>query len=228
LDAKTGKLAWRTDRSGTLNSNPQLKKAYGTPLLLEMAGRTVLVSPGADWLYGYDPETGRELWKMSYGVLGFSIVPRPVVANGLLYLSTSFMQPEILAVRLGDGTSTPDIAWRNKKGAPNMPSPLAVGNELYIVSDKGIASCLDAKTGETRWSERIGGNFCSSPLLADGRIYVGNREGQTFVLAPGPTYKLLATNTLDGQIMATPAALGRSLFIRTDQAIYRIERKETR
>ena len=103
--------------------------------------------------------------------------------------------------------------------------PLLVGDELYMISDKGIATCLNAKTGDLLWSERLGGNFSSSPIFADGRIYVGNREGITFVLAPGAEYKLLASNQLDGAIMATPAALDNTLFIRTDKALYRIEKK---
>ena len=225
LDAATGAVAWKTDRSGELRDDPQLRKAYGTPLVLSLGGRDVLVSPAADWLYGYDPATGRELWKMGYGVLGFSIVPRPVTAHGLLFMSTSFMQPELLAVRLGDAAIPPTIAWREKKGAPNMASPLVVGDELYMVSDKGVATCLDAKTGAAVWTERLGGNFSSSPLAADGRIYVGNRDGATFVIKPGRSFALEATNQLDGQIMATPAALDRAIYLRTDKAVYRIEKR---
>ena len=105
-----------------------------------------------------------------------------------------------------------------------MPSLLVVGDELYAVSDRGIASCFDAQTGEPRWTERLGGNFSSSPVFADGRIHVANREGETFVLRPGRSYDLGATNRLDGQIMATPVPLGRSISLRTDRAIYRIEK----
>lgn len=222
LNKLDGKLAWKTNRSGKLDPNPQLKKAYGTPLVTELSGRPTVISPGADWLYAYEPETGRELWKLSYEAQGFSIVPRPVIGHGMVYFSTTFMRPEILAVKLSD---KPEIAWRFKKQAPNMPSPLLIGDELYLIADKGVATCLNAKTGDTHWTERIGGNFCSSPLFADGRIYVGNREGQTFVIQPGTSYKLLATNPLDGQIMATPAALESSLFVRTDKALYRIAKK---
>ena len=226
LDTATGAVAWKTDRSGELRSDPQLKKAYGTPLLLTLDGQEVLISPAADWVYGYDPATGRELWKMSYGVLGFSIVPRPVTAHGLLYMSTSFMQPELLALKLGAAQTAPEIVWREKKGAPTMSSPLVVGDELYMVSDKGVATCLDAKTGEAVWAERLGGNFSSSPLFADGRIYVGNRDGDTFVIKPGRTFTLEATNHLEGQIMATPAAIDRAIYLRTDKAIYRIEKPQ--
>lgn len=224
LDKHSGRTVWKTARSGELNANPQLKKAYGTPLVLQLDGRPLVVSPGADWLYGYDPATGAEQWKASYGVLGFSIVPCPVEGNGMLFMSTSFMQAEILAWKLGDGRTAPELAWRFKKQAPQMPSPLLVGDELYIVNDRGVATCLDAKTGEVHWSERLGGNFCSSPLLADGRIYVGNREGQMFVFAPGKKYSPLAVNQLDGAIMASPLAVGSGLYVRTDKALYRIEK----
>lgn len=222
LDKQTGEVVWRTDRSGEMDPNPQLKKAYGTPLISNVGGREVVLSPAANWLYAYEPETGRELWKLNYGGLGFSIVPRPVIGHGMVFLGTSFMKPEILAVTLDD---KPRIAWRFSKQAPSMPSPLLVGDELYIFADKGVATCLDAKTGQAHWTERLGGNFCSSPLFADGRILIGNREGQMFVIAPGKSYKLLATNSLDGQIMATPAAVESDLLVRTDKAIYRIAMK---
>ena len=225
LDQATGRLLWKTDRSGELRSDPQLKKAYGTPVVIPRGSRDVLVSPAADWLYGYDPATGKELWRMSYGVLGFSIVPKPVVAHGLLFMSTSFMQPELLAIDIGGAQAAPEIVWREKKGVPTMSSPLVVGAELYMVSDKGVATCLDAKTGAAVWTERLGGNFSSSPLLADGRIYVGNRDGATFVIKPGRTFELLATNQLDGQIFATPAAVDGAIFLRTDKALYRIEKR---
>jgi len=224
LDTGSGEVAWRTPRSGAMKDNVQLKKAYGTPLIVEQGGREVLVSPAADWLYAYDPASGAELWKAGYGVLGFSIVPRPVVAHGLLFMSTSFTQPEMLAFRLGDGGGTPEIAWREKRGAPTMSSPLVVGDELYLVTDKGVATCLDARTGSVHWTVRLGGNFTSSPLFADGHIFVGNQDGRTFVLEPGSEYRLVAENELDGRIFATPAALGPALFLRTDTALYRIEK----
>ncbi len=225
LDQATGRIVWKTPRSGALNDNPDLKKAYGTPLIISLDGREVLLSPAADWVYGYDPATGRELWRVNYGVLGFSVVPRPVMAEGLAFLSTSFMKPEMLAVRLGSDGSQPEIVWRQSKGAPTMSSPLVVGEELYVVSDKGIMTCLDIHSGEVHWTSRLGGNFSSSPLFADGRIYVGNRDGATFVIKPGKTYDLLATNQLDGRIFATPAAVDRALYLRTDTALYRLEKR---
>ena len=141
-------------------------------------------------------------------------------------MSTGFTKPEMLALRLAGAESAPEIMWRQPRGAPTMPSPLVVGSEVYLVNDKGIATCLDARTGDIVWSERLGGNFSSSPLFADGRIYVGNREGATFVIKPGRTFELLATNQLAGQIFATPAAVGRAIYLRTDEALYRLEKRE--
>jgi outer membrane protein assembly factor BamB len=232
LDAETGRLAWKTARSGTLRDDPDLKKAYATPIVVRQGDRDVLVSPGADWLYGYDPKTGVELWRMSYGELGFSVVPRPVAGHGLLYMSTSFNQPRLLAVKLADDGRGAEIAWQEKKGAPSMPSPLLVGDRLFMTSDKGVATLLDARTGATKATLRLGGNFSSSPVFADGRIYVGNRDGDTFVIDPdsGPDAAptVIATNHLDGRIFATPAVVGDSLYIRTDTAIYRLGKRKAR
>jgi outer membrane protein assembly factor BamB len=224
LDKNTGKIVWKTDRSGELNDNPQLQKSYGTPLILDVQGRPLLISPGADWLYAYEPGTGKEVWKLNYGTLGFSISSRPVVGNGMLYMSTGFMRPNILAVRY-DSASSPEIAWRYTKGAPQIPSPLLVGEELYFVTDSGgIVTCLDAHTGEEHYRERLGGNFNASPFYADGRIFFCAREGMTVVLKPGKRFEVLARNELPGQIMATPAVVDGAIYLRTDGALYCISK----
>jgi outer membrane protein assembly factor BamB len=225
LDKRTGKLAWKTDRTGAMNANPQLKKCYGTPLVVEVAGHPQLLSPAADWLYAYEPLTGRELWKLPYEKLGFSLAPRPVVGHGMAYLCTSFMQSELLAVELEKGT--PHIAWRYGKQVPQVPSPLLVGDEIYLVSDKGIATCLDALNGQVHWTERMPGNYSSSPLFAAGNIYFSNREGETTVLAPGKTFRVVGSGKLDGQIMASPAAIDQAIYLRTDKALYRLQNKQS-
>lgn len=226
LDKNTGKTMWTTKRTGEMRSDPQLKKAYGTPLIVELGGKPVLISPASDWLYGYDPATGKELWKMNYGVLGFSIVPRPVTAHGMVYFCTSFMQSELLAVKCDSGVA-PEIVWREKKSVPTMPSPLVVGEEIYMVSDNGgILTCLDAKSGKVHYRERIEGKHCASPLFADGRIYICDRDGATIVVKPGPKFEQLAKNTLESGIMASPAAVDGALFIRTEKALYRIQEKK--
>ncbi|MSU40403.1 MAG: hypothetical protein EXS22_06105 [Pedosphaera sp.] len=226
LDKATGKVRWQTPRSGKLNENPQLKKSYGTPLVIENNGKPQLISPGADWVYAYDPATGRELWKLPYGELGFSISPRPVVGHGMIFMSTSFMRPQILAIRY-EQTAQPHIAWSVKRGAPQMPSPILIGDELYFISDAGgLVTCLDAHTGKELWQERLGGNYSASPTFADGKLFFHSREGLTTVVQPDKTkLQVLSKNQLEGQHMATLSLAGSALFLRTDTALYRIEKK---
>ena len=220
LNKRTGRIAWKVDRSGRMNSNPQLKKAYATPIVVELKGKKVVVSPGADWLYGYDPASGKELWRVAYGLLGFSNVARPVYGDGMIYTSTGFMKSEMLAVSL-DGK--PSVKWRHKRSVPKVPSPILVGDQLYMISDKGgILTCLDAKTGSVHFSKRMGGSFYASPLSANGRVYLFGREGQTIVIKPGTELKVLAENKLDGGHMASAATIDGALILRTDKALYRI------
>lgn len=223
LDKQTGKIAWKTPRTGTMHDNVQFKKNYSTPLLVDMNGKPTLVSNGADWVYGYEPDTGKELWKRSYGMLGFSLSSRPVAGHGMVYYSTGFMKPAMQALRY-DGISEPEIAWSYTKGAPTMSSPILVGGELYFVNDGGILTCLDARTGAEIYRERLGGNFNASPLFADGRLYFFSREGLTHVIAPGKSFQKLAESKLDGQIMASPAAVDGAFFLRAGKSIYRIEK----
>ncbi|MCE9605103.1 MAG: PQQ-binding-like beta-propeller repeat protein [Planctomycetia bacterium] len=224
LDKATGKVRWKTPRSGKPADNPDQRKAYSTPLVALVDGGEQLISPGADRVIAYDPESGAELWKVEYK--GWSNVPRPVLAHGLLYITTAFAKPELWAIRIGgagDVTET-HVQWKVKKQAPASPSTLVVGRELYMVNDKGIVTCLDAVSGEELWTERLGGNFSASLLYADGKLWLFREDGKSYVVAPGRTYKLLAENKLDGRILATPAMIGRTIFLRTDSAMYRIEK----
>ena len=123
----------------------------------------------------------------------------------------------------GDVTES-HLAWNMKKAAPLNPSPLLLGDELYLVSDNGIATCLDAVSGEQHWQERIGGNFSASPTFADGRIYFLDEEGKTTVVAPGKKFEVLASNQLEGRTLASPAMVDSSIFLRTDTHLYRIEK----
>jgi outer membrane protein assembly factor BamB len=200
LDKRTGKVRWKTSRRDPSD------QAYSTPLVIRVGDRDQLVSVGAYRATAYDPQTGKEIWRVSYAD-GFSNVPRPVFGHGLVYIATGFQQPSLLAVRAdgaGDVTKT-HIAWTLKRGAPLTPSPLLVGDELFVVNDGGIASCLDAKTGTTHWVQRLGGAFSASPVFADGRIYFLSEEGTSAVLAPGKEFHKLAESALDGAILASMA-----------------------
>jgi len=218
-------LAWKTDRSGARRTNPQQKKSYGTPVLVEIDGKRQIISPASDWLYSYAPDTGIELWKVAYGQLGFSVTPRPVVGHGMIFLATGFGKGQILAIKYHD-SQPPEIVWRFNKGTPTMPSPLLVGNELYFVSDTGVFTCLDALSGSEIYRERLGGNFSSSPWYADGRIYLSNREGITYVIKPGSSFEIIAENSLAEAIYATPAAVDHAIYLRTETQLYRIQENE--
>jgi outer membrane protein assembly factor BamB len=217
LDKNTGKVKWKTHRGFPAD------QAYTTPLVIRVAERDQLISVGAFRTRAYDPLTGKEIWRVRYDE-GFSNVPRPVFAHGLVYVATGFQQPSLLAVRpngTGDVTKT-HVAWELKRGAPLTPSPLAVGDELYIVNDGGIATCLDARTGNLIWQQRLSGTYSASPVFADGRIYFLAEQGVTTVIAPGKEFRRLAINTLDGGLLASMAVSGGSLFLRTDSHLYRI------
>lgn len=219
LNKHTGDEVWKTTRNGAM--------AYSTPLLINVNGKQEVVSTGGEWAISYEPSSGEELWRFRYPK-GYSNVPRPVFGQGLVFLCSGYDTPYLYAVRpdgSGDVTQT-HMAWKLERGAPLNPSPLLIGNDLYIVSDKGIATCLDAKTGEQHWQKRLGGDFTASLLLADGHIYMLDENGKTYVLKPNhDVYEELAVNELPGRTLASIAAADESLFLRTDTAVYRIQAK---
>jgi len=219
LDKRTGRVVWKTPRRQPAD------QAYSTPLVIRVGDRDQVVSVGAFRAAAYDPLSGREIWWVGYGD-GFSNVPRPVYARGLVYIATGFQQPSLLAVRTDGGGSRARVAWTLSRSAPYTPSPLLVGDELYLVNDVGIASCLDAMTGATCWRERLGGNYSASPVFADGRIYFLSEEGAATVIAPGREFRKLAVNLLDGATLASMAVAHQSFFIRSHSHLYRVGTKK--
>ena len=218
VDAETGEERWRSTRPDPVS------QAYSTPLTIRVGDREQIVGVSAFRTTGHDPATGEEIWRVRYPN-GFSNVPRPVHGHGMVYVSTGFQTPVLLAVRV-DGTgdvTRSHVAWRLRRGAPLTPSPILVGDELYVVTDFGIATCVDAHTGDIHWQERLGGNHSASPVFVDGRIYFQNEEGITTVIAPGTEFRELARNRLDGVTLASMAVSDGALFLRTDTHLYRIE-----
>jgi len=225
LNKQDGHIVWNVPRSGPIGKTPSEHKAFVTPLVIRQGETDVAIMPGAEWCYAYEPRSGRELWRLHYP--GYSNVPQPLFAHGLLYLATGYDNPEFWAVRPGGQGELDEsaVVWKLKKQAPTKPSPLVVGDEIYLVNDAGIISCLDAKTGgEPHWRQRLSGGFSASPVFAEGRIYFCGENGKTTVVAPGREYKELAVNSLDGRFMASPAIAGKAFFLRTDTHLYRIEK----
>lgn len=228
LDTKTGAEVWRTERAHISEARRTGKAsapmAYSTPLLLEVDGQMQLISSGGDHVAAYNPRNGKEIWWSQYD--GYSVVPRPTFGGGRVFVSSGYNRPFLYAIRptgTGDVTET-HVDWVMEKAAPHNPSPLVIGQEVYIVSDRGIATCLDVATGEVIWQERLGGNFSASPLFADGKIYCLDENGKCSVLAPGKEYKLLAANQLPGRTLASPIAMDNVIYLRTDTHLYALSK----
>lgn len=223
LDKKTGRTVWKRNRNidyGTDNGDAM--KAYVTPSVIESGGRRELVSTSAGATIAYDPETGDELWRVRSG--GMNAATRPQFAHGLVYCTTEGGF-HLFAVRpggTGDVTES-HVAWTFNRSVPSRPTPLVVGDYLYMVSDRGVATCVNAESGESVWQERLGGEFSASPVAASGRIYFFAEDGATPVVAAEPEFKLLATNHLDAGFMASPAIAGKALILRTKTHLYRVE-----
>jgi outer membrane protein assembly factor BamB len=219
LDRNTGNLRWKTERTWKTASG----FSFSTPLLITVNGKKQVISPATDAVVAYDPIDGREIWRVHYQ--GYSVIPQPLYGNGLVYVCSGYTFPALLAIRpdgQGDVTET-HIAWVTKKGVPYTSTPVLVGTELYMVSDTGSASCVDALTGQFHWRERIGGNFSASPLAAEGRIYFQSEEGVGTVVKQGKKFERLAKNDLGERSLASYAAAEGALFVRTQHALYRIQ-----
>ncbi len=225
LDQRTGKLIWQTERSGKLKENPQTKKAYATPMIAETEKGPVLISTGADWIYGYAPHNGKELWKINYGILGFSNVAKPIIHKDLLIISTGFMKGELHAYKL-DGLNQPKLVWKLSKGAPKKPSPILVNELVFVINDGGILTVVNLYDGSLIWRERLEGEYSASPTYAGGHIYFSNQSGKTTVIKPGKQLEIVEENQLRTGHMASFAPIPEGLVVRTNEALYRIEEQD--
>jgi outer membrane protein assembly factor BamB len=225
LNKATGKTVWKKDRAlpyrefGNAKTTNDNKKAYATPSVFDIDGRPQLVAPAAMGTVAYDPNTGDEIWRVIHDGMNESC--RPILAHGLIYLTAGSKQT-VLAVRAG-GTgdlTKSGIAWQITKGMPGKPSPLVVGDAVYLMNDNGVAYCLDAKTGREVWRENLGGKVSASPVFAAGNVYFATEDGKTFVVAASRTYTPVEVNRLDAGCMASPAVAGDAIFLRTKTHLY--------
>jgi len=194
------------------------------PSLVEHNGQYQLVSNGAQGCYAYNPVTGNELWKVRHH--GFSNAPRPIAGHGLLFTTVDRDNPELWAIRLGGSGDISDshVVWKETAAMPPRCSPLLVNDLLYLINRLGIITCIDAKTGEQVWKNRLPGSYSASPIYAHERIYVFNEDAVSFIIKPGREFKITHENKLDEDILvATPAVSGKAFFVRTEKHIYRIE-----
>jgi outer membrane protein assembly factor BamB len=224
FDKRNGKTVWRNDRNIDYKSdNGDIKKAYCTARVITFKGRTQVVVPGAMATIAYEPNSGKELWRVIHG--GMNACIPPLFGNGKLYITTS--SPSLLLAVRPDGSgdvTKSHVEWTTRQGVPSRPAQLLDGDSMFMVDNGGIASCIDLATGKPRWTKRIAGKFTASPVLVDGRIYCFQREsGTSHVIAADPkAFRMLATNTLDTGCMASPALTNGLLIVRTKTHVYGI------
>jgi outer membrane protein assembly factor BamB len=188
-------------------------------------GQKQIISPASEQVSALDPKTGKEIWTVTHG--GYSVIPRPVYGQGLLFVCTGYNSPSLLAIRpdgKGDVTQT-HVVWKSRKAVPHTPSVLLVGEELYMVSDSGFASCLNAKTGESYWQKRLNGKYSASPIYADGKVYFESEDGVGTVVKAGKKFVEVKENRLGAPTLASFAVADGALFIRTDKHLYRFGAK---
>lgn len=221
LDKTTGKQRWAFARQ----SEAKKKFSFCTPLIIDVNGQKQLISPGSGVVNALNPKDGTEIWRCDYGE-GYSVVPRPVYAHGMVFVSSSYDKPVLKAIKVdgkGDVTET-HVAWTIDKAVPHNPSMAVIGDELYFVADNGILTCADAKTGQIHYSERCTGPISASLLVADGKLYLQDEKGLGVVVKPGKTFEILAQNDLGERSLASYAVIGSDLLIRTEGNLYRIKK----
>ncbi len=221
LDQKKGELAWKTPRE------QKVKKtfSFGTPLVIEVEGRMQVISQASGKVAAYDPANGKEIWKVLYGE-GYSVVPRPVYANETLYVATGFDRSSLLAIRpkgaAGDVTES-HVLFKEDRYIPKTPSFVEKGGYLYLVDDTGSLTCRDGKSGEMKWREKIPGNFSSSPVLVDDKLYLATEDGVAYVATVSPEGCEIAFELeMEERILASPALIDGALFLRSEEHLWKI------
>lgn len=226
MDKKTGDVIWKTDRE----TEPERGFSFCTPLIITVNGRQQAICPGSCKVFAYEPKTGKPIWSVDYEQ-GYSVVPRPVFGNGLVYVCSGFNRAILFAIDpTGDGDVTEThVKWKRDRSIPKSASILLDGKELYIVDDRGVGTCVDAVTGEEYWTQRIGGKYSASPTKADGKIYFQSEQGESVVIKPGKTYQEISRNRLwpnddETRSFASLAIADSAIFLRSETALYRIEK----
>ena len=224
LNKETGETAWKTNRSVDFSDvQVNQRKAYGTPFIIPRGNTNQMVSIGAKGVYSYDPENGKELWKAEHR--GWSIAPRPVYGEGLVFTMIDRDRPEMWAINpngSGDITET-HIQWKETKRMPPRASPIIIKGLLFVVDRNGYISCIEAKSGKSIWQKRMKGRFSASPILANNLIYFFNEDTVCTIIKPTRELEIVAENKLsDDKLMATPAFDENSIYIRTEKKLIRI------
>ena len=221
LRRDTGKIAWRTPRDQKVRST----FSFSTPVVVETDGRREILSAGSGLIGAYAPDDGRLLWKVTYGE-GYSVVPRPLVADGMVFVATGYNVPKLLGIRLGDAdgdVTKTHLAWEATRKMPKTPSMIAANGQVLVLNDTGSLSGLDAKSGKSLWSQKLPGNFSASPVLAGKILYAVSEDGVCFIVEISPTgAEILAEIDMAERSLASPALLDGALYLRTENHLWKI------
>jgi outer membrane protein assembly factor BamB len=233
LDKRTGKTVWRTDRSTDYhdlddNGKPKLdgdlRKAYGTPAVTEVAGRKQLISVGSRAAFGYDVATGREIWTVTHE--DFNAAAPPLFYENLVIINTGSGGANLMAIRLDESTqgnvTDSHVVWNRTKGNSRLSAPALDGDRLWMLTDNGVLYALDAKTGKELAVIRLGGSYVASPIIVGGHLYACDEEGTTNVVRTSIPPKIVAKNQLDEGMRASPAVAHGALYLRTYSRLYMI------
>jgi outer membrane protein assembly factor BamB len=222
IEAKTGKEIWRTAR--------KVQVSWSTPIIVRTPQRVELIASGTEFVIAYDPKTGKELWRTKgHEDTG---VPTPVAGHGMAFIVAGYPQKRTMAIKLGgagDLTGSSSIVWKYEKGSAYVPSPILYGDYLYLLTDRGILTCLDAKTGSVRYEGGripIPATFTASPVAFDGKILLTSEDGDTFVIRAGPKYEVISTNSVGEPVYASPAVSDGMIFIRGEKNLFCISVKK--
>ena len=218
FDKKTGKEVWKTPR--------KVQISWSTPLLVRTGSRAELIASGTESIVSYDPATGKELWRHK-GVES-NAIPSPVANSEMVYLVAGYPAKIAMAIKLGqngDLTGTPNVPWKYEKGTAYVPSPILYGDYLYLTTDRGILTCIDAKTGEVKYEGGripVPATFTASPVAFEGKILMTSEDGDTFIVKSGPKHEVIGTNSVGEAVYASPAIADGSIYIRGEKNLYRI------
>jgi outer membrane protein assembly factor BamB len=214
INKKTGKEVWRTPR--------KVQVSWATPLLVRTSRRAELITSGNEAVIAYEPATGKELWR--HKGVDSNAIPSPVANNEMVFISAGFPARIAMAIKLGgSGDLVDSVVWKYAKGTAYVPSPILYGDYLYLTTDRGILTCLDARTGEVKYEggrAPIPATFTASPIAFDGKILMTSEDGDTFVIKAGPKHEILGANTVGEPVYASPAVADGNIFIRGERSLY--------
>ncbi len=210
-----GKISWKVPRKAALT--------WTTPVLLEVGKRTELIVVATEHVMAYDPRSGAEIWRAEG--LDSNSVHTPVFGHGMVYVSGGYPKKQTMAIRLDPAADTKRVAWKYEKGTGYIPSPILYGDYLYLMTDSGLLTCLDAVTGEPKYEGKrfpTPGKFTSAPVAFDGKLLITSNDGDTYVVKAGPEHEILGTNPIEEPVFASLAIAGDSIYIRSSKGLYRV------